>query len=735
MNTINGSDDSDATTGERKKRKMADKWELSTANGKPPKRTKKAVSREDTSEDRLTPPTASEQESSSTTLNTHPDLLNETHFSTSHFSGAHHFVSNGGTYNNIFGNYVVMAEQNDENSESRMLKGIVKGSPVFTVEDMSLERQIYKGREYRLHAAKTSGKVVAMKVYEGRRARERCSEAARFNQKVIHPNILPMIGVSPLESELPFLVFDGGYEGPADYLLGQVLKKDINQSLTLGLQTVIGLSSGLGYLQDLKYPFESVGLDHFVIFSGKGKIVISFDPGDLVQVNLSDQELGLSNNTDRALTLFHQLCQRTFDGACKAHYESQQIQRTYVDEFDVNIDDLPENRFEELDDAGKFDNGSGISNSSTALGRQPSGRSPRRPSGRRRQLVWKSPGAEAVALSDISYQFQDFLNTHLSSSTSALNHRPGRYTARTPHRCPGYNRIEITLTANITHSAIVSHSSPTPHEICPVCKEVVKDAEILNCLCGSNDDESKPTVQCSTCFEWHHRLCVGFSDVEHRKFVCERCNPSYPSYSSRSLQPMRRLPPLTTSSPLERWQQSSPVQLATGFPGNSIRSPTASYPPAYMAYYTYLQGEASRENLRETLRKVSPHIKVEDGAGSLVAGDIEAEAKELATANYFSQSNTAQQHFIHGNNDQNKLSRTQLNDACQHILRNNRFSAKMPKYEYHSRGPQHNTIWTAIISIEGIEYGMGEGRTQDAASDAAATQALSQLLNQYGLQG
>ncbi|KAF8160837.1 hypothetical protein B0H34DRAFT_354316 [Crassisporium funariophilum] len=68
--------------------------------------------------------------------------------------------------------------------------------------------------------------------------------------------------------------------------------------------------------------------------------------------------------------------------------------------------------------------------------------------------------------------------------------------------------------------------------------------------------------------------------------------PSYP-YSSRSTPPImsnpvdsRRLPPLATSpTPTgERWQQSSFVQPATGFPGNSIRSPTASYPPAYVTY-------------------------------------------------------------------------------------------------------------------------------------------------------
>ena len=87
-----------------------------------------------------------------------------------------------------------------------------------------------------------------IKLYEGTRAKEvgpsldnlvkrliyqfeRCSAAAKFSQKVMyepfnpflldcypltselssrHPNVLHLIGVSPLDSELAFLVFDGG---------------------------------------------------------------------------------------------------------------------------------------------------------------------------------------------------------------------------------------------------------------------------------------------------------------------------------------------------------------------------------------------------------------------------------------------------------------------------------------------------------------------------------------------
>jgi hypothetical protein len=157
-----------------------------------------------------------------------------------------------------------------------------------------------------------------------------------------------------------------------------------------------------------------------------------------------------------------------------------QIQRADVDEFDTNVDDLPENRFEELDSSGPTP-------SSPTSGRPSPRRSSRKlcPNGRRQELVWKYQTAEAVVtLNDISHQFQNFLNAYLSSSELALNRRRGRYTARTAHRCPGYNRVEITLTADVTRSAIVLHSSPIPHEICPVCGEVVKDTDIFNCVCG-----------------------------------------------------------------------------------------------------------------------------------------------------------------------------------------------------------------------------------------------------------
>jgi hypothetical protein len=158
--------------------------------------------------------------------------------------------------------------------------------------------------------------------------------------------------------------------------------------------------------------------------------------------------------------------------------EGRRIQRGYLDELDTNVSDLPETRFEELDSSG----------SAPSSERRSQRKLPSKvlPSGHRQELVWKSPTAGPVrlGLNEISHQFQNFLNAYLLSSEPALKRRRGRYMARTAHRCPGYNRIEITLTANITCSAIVSHSSPIPHEICPICKQVVKDTDVFNCICG-----------------------------------------------------------------------------------------------------------------------------------------------------------------------------------------------------------------------------------------------------------
>jgi len=86
--------------------------------------------------------------------------------------------------------------------------------------------------------------------------------------------------------------------------------------------------------------------------------------------------------------------------------------------------------------------------------------------------------------------------------------------------------------------------------------------------------------------------------------------PAYPTYPSRSPPPImtnpadsRRLPPLSTSSPPpgERWSQASYVPPATGYTGNNIRSPTATYPNQnhFMQYSSTNQANAYQYHMQQ----------------------------------------------------------------------------------------------------------------------------------------
>ncbi|KIM37325.1 hypothetical protein M413DRAFT_31032 [Hebeloma cylindrosporum] len=499
---------------------------------------KKELSGEDVSEHIFTPATtpAPSQPSSSVTPLVASDILNTGHPSASQFSGAHNVQIHGGTYFTVAGNYVMGEGPSAMGSQTQSLKGLIDGAPV----DISMGQEIYKGGGYRLHAAQLSGKVVVMKVYEGGRARERCSDAARFNQKLLHPNVPHLIGVSPFRSEHYFLLFDGG---PLNEVLRQALKQDLTCALTLGLQTVIGLSSGLDFLESANYSVASIALDHFLVLSRKGQPIISFDPDHLSQMDLSEDSSSVSNG---AVAVFNELCRRTFDEACKSHYESElsrsrhsgpcnnilgeQIQRSSIDEFDTNANILPYLRRE------------GICSSRRSASSVDSARSSPQPSEPRQELVWRST-TDIVRLYDVTKNFICVLKQYLSPARPSIRHRRGRYRARTYHRCPGYNRIEINLNASNIPIVLISHASAMPHEICFVCKEVAKDTEIFNCICDGDDDEFIPTIRCTSCSEWHHRPCVIPSGEGCLTFVCKPCkNPEHPGPSEQTL-PLDTVPP------------------------------------------------------------------------------------------------------------------------------------------------------------------------------------------------
>lgn len=199
---------------------------------------------------------------------------------------------------------------------------------------------------------------------------------------------------------------------------------------------------------------------------------------------------------------------QTFNAARKAHYQSESffLESINCDQFSNIIllekrarfikedeaypseDDLSYLSDDDIleDELGPSDIGQRLGDRRSAPNLASKPVKKQRLNGRRQELVWRAPTDEAIKLNDIARDFQYFLNANGSSLQPALNRRRGRYTARTSHRCPGYNRIEIVLTPDIRRSTIVLHSSPIPYEICPICKEAVKDTEIFNCICGNN---------------------------------------------------------------------------------------------------------------------------------------------------------------------------------------------------------------------------------------------------------
>ena len=90
----------------------------------------------------------------------------------------------------------------------------------------------------------------------------------------------------------------------------------------------------------------------------------------------------------------------------------------------------------------------------------------------RREVRWVNLGANSRSLESIAHQFQDYIDCFLPSS-STLRRIRALDDPTSFHTCPGYLREEITLTAEVSKSAIVSHAFADLGERCSFCGELV----------------------------------------------------------------------------------------------------------------------------------------------------------------------------------------------------------------------------------------------------------------------
>ena len=91
----------------------------------------------------------------------------------------------------------------------------------------------------------------------------------------------------------------------------------------------------------------------------------------------------------------------------------------------------------------------------------------------RREVRWVNLGANSQSLESIAHHFQDYIDYFLSSSSSTLRRIRALDDPSAFHTCPGYLREEITLTSEVSNSAIVSHAFADLGERCSFCGKLV----------------------------------------------------------------------------------------------------------------------------------------------------------------------------------------------------------------------------------------------------------------------
>ena len=96
----------------------------------------------------------------------------------------------------------------------------------------------------------------------------------------------------------------------------------------------------------------------------------------------------------------------------------------------------------------------------------------------RREVWWLDLGTTNQSLESIKRCFENYLDRFPSSLSDSLLRiiKPSKdkILRRNLHQCPGYVREEITLTSDVSRSAIVSHAFPSESELCSICGQLVQ---------------------------------------------------------------------------------------------------------------------------------------------------------------------------------------------------------------------------------------------------------------------
>ncbi|KAF7364588.1 hypothetical protein MVEN_00327800 [Mycena venus] len=435
----------------------------------------------------------------------------------SFISNVDHVVLGDGVYNNVQGNivhnnfYVTntihRVEIDDEQRPppmismhplpQRLQQEAEHGIKIIRRAHLKLTREIGCGPGYHLHAGRSKGRPVIVKVFDaGPTVRQHLESTAAFSRGLFHPNILRIQGISPPSSLIQFITYENVRWKNAEGPLAMALKDELPRSFTLGFRMLAGLSAGLNYLSTQGISLASIGVEDF-------DILLDTEERFLLCINAqcSNRTVDNSQNAeDQAWGIFNGLSRKVLRSANRAlHNEA-------IDRNPVSLESLrqttgPQRLL-------------GLAPRPSEVSKETLKETPDVAVPPRREYVWRDIDRGRQSLATIADRLTLDLDMKLSPVHSL------QYTdTKSAHRCPGYVREEIILAATIGESAMVSHDTPSPLEICSVCHEIVDVNDTFKCVCGNTNPGSRHTVKCRVCKVWSHSDCVG----NPKEFKCASC--------------------------------------------------------------------------------------------------------------------------------------------------------------------------------------------------------------------
>ncbi|KAK7013771.1 hypothetical protein R3P38DRAFT_2545599, partial [Favolaschia claudopus] len=367
-------------------------------------------------------------------------------------------------------------------------------------KNLQLIEEIGSGPGYFIHRGKCKGLSVVVKVFNaGVDARKHLEDTVELTKRLLHPNLLRITGISSPLSSNQFIAYEHVYWRDAKGPLARALKDGLLRSIDLGLRMVCSIVAAINYLEVQGVSLQSMQAKNFDVFLDiEDRFVISINPSQSQPTSSFMMEVD-----DRPWEIFNDLCGQVLTAANHVlHEDTFERNPSLLDILNTLCQDSTSSPSPSLV----------TSNSRLDFNTIQPDELP--PSLLRREYVWRIVQYRQQSLATIAAQIkQDYEFRALTLQRLAWAN------SSHVHRCAGYIREEVTLASSLAESAVVTHNTPSPMEICPICHQPVSIDEKFRCRCGKLTPGSGSTVKCQRCNFWSHTKCVDCCN----EFICECC--------------------------------------------------------------------------------------------------------------------------------------------------------------------------------------------------------------------